>query len=221
MSSPPPSDRTEGRLAKSFRHAVDGLMHALSQPNMKIHVVSGVLVAMVGSGIPLGLAEKVTLLFCVLLIFFAEILNTALESLVDLHTQDFRELARITKDTAAAGVLVLSAGTVLLFATILVYNRATIATHGAAIARQTLFGVPLAIVVGRLLGRTPRAAAADHGLFALGVASMAALWMRTESDVFSFVALLLLALAWRWARTTRERAAGDEATITDGWTRAR
>ena len=43
-----------------------------------------ILVGLVGSGIPLGLAEKVTLIFCVLLVFFAEILNSALEQLVDL-----------------------------------------------------------------------------------------------------------------------------------------
>lgn len=198
--------RARSRLAQSFHHAFDGLLHAVSQPNMKIHVVSGALVGLVGSGIPLGLAEKVTLLFCVMLIFFAEILNTALESLVDLHTQDFRDLARITKDTAAAGVLVLSAGTILLFATILVYNAETIASHGPAIARQCLLGLPFASVVALLLRERPRRAAADHALLGVGLALLGVLLRASESLVWSGVDLLLLLLAWRWARVERGQA---------------
>lgn len=198
--------RARSRLAQSFLHAFDGLLHAVSQPNMKIHVVSGTLVALVGSGVPLGLAEKVTLLFCVMLIFFAEILNTALESLVDLHTQDIRDLARITKDTAAAGVLVLSAGTVLLFATVLVYNAETIASHGPAIARQCLLGLPFASVVALLLRERPRRAAADHALLGVGLALFGALLGASESLVWSGVALLLLLLTWRWARVERGQA---------------
>ena len=104
-------------------HAWNGLIHTVvHQRNMRIHVMSAILVGLVGSGIPLGLAEKVTLIFCVLLVFFAEILNSALEHLVDLAMQQFDEKARVTKDAAAAGVLVLAIGTVVIFAALLVHN---------------------------------------------------------------------------------------------------
>ncbi|HZX41981.1 MAG TPA: diacylglycerol kinase family protein, partial [Myxococcaceae bacterium] len=108
LRKPPyPPRRGEGFWASS-RHAWNGLVHTVvHQPNMKVHVVSAILVGLVGSGLPLGLAEKVTLIFCVLLVFFAEILNSALETLVDLATQEFDEKARVTKDAAAAAVLVL------------------------------------------------------------------------------------------------------------------
>jgi diacylglycerol kinase (ATP) len=86
----------------------------------------------VGSGLPLGLAEKVTLIFCVLLVFFAEILNSALETLVDLATQEFDEKARVTKDAAAAAVLVLSIGSAVIFAALLVHNWQTVLASGAA-----------------------------------------------------------------------------------------
>ena len=88
---------------------------------MRIHVVAAVLVGLVGSGIPLGLAEKVTLIFCVLLVFFAEILNSALEHLVDLAMQQFDEGAgdqgRRRGGGAGAG-----GGTVVIFAALLVHN---------------------------------------------------------------------------------------------------
>jgi len=92
---------------------------------MKFHVVSAVLVGLVGSGMPLGLAEKVTLIFCIMLVFFAEILNTALEALVDLHTEDFNDLAKVAKDAAAAGVLVLAIGTVVIFAALVCSHWST------------------------------------------------------------------------------------------------
>ncbi|HYI03132.1 diacylglycerol kinase family protein, partial [Hyalangium sp.] len=76
-SSPFPPRGGAGVMA-SFRNAWAGLIHTvIHQRNMRVHLVSAVLVGLVGSGIPLGLAEKVTLIFCVLLIFFAEILNSA------------------------------------------------------------------------------------------------------------------------------------------------
>ena len=118
-SEQPLTRRRPGLLA-SFRHAYEGLIVACGQRNMKLHVVSAVLVCLVGSGIKLGLAEKVSLIFCVMLMFFAEILNTALEALVDLHTEDYRQLAKTTKDAAAASVLVLAMGTVIVFAAICV-----------------------------------------------------------------------------------------------------
>ena len=57
-------------LWQSAVHAWSGLIHTVAyQRNMRIHIISAILVGLVGMGIPLGLAEKVTLIFCVLLIF--------------------------------------------------------------------------------------------------------------------------------------------------------
>lgn len=166
---------------------------------MKVHVVSAVLVCLVGSGIRLGLAEKVSLIFCVMLVFFAEILNTALEALVDLHTEDFRHLAKTTKDAAAAAVLVLAMGTVVIFAAICVAEWDVIASSGAQILRQAAWGLPLAGVVGALLVDWRRPRAADHLLFVAGAALWAMLWGWTVSYVFTTIAGGLLYLAWRAA----------------------
>ena len=69
IRKPPYPSRRGGGFFASARHAWDGLVHTVVvQPNMKVHVVSAILVGLVGSGIPLGLAEKVTLIFCVLLV---------------------------------------------------------------------------------------------------------------------------------------------------------
>src|SRR5260370_20248314 len=89
IDPPPPYPSRQGTgLFDSFVHAWSGLIHAVvHQRNMRIHILAGILVGLVGMGIPLGLAEKVTLGFFVLLIFFAVILHSALERLVDLAVE--------------------------------------------------------------------------------------------------------------------------------------
>src|SRR5215475_9062036 len=177
MDSPPPYPSRRGNgLWQSVLHAWSGLIHTVvHQPNMRIHVTAAILVSLVGSGIPLGLAEKVTLIFCVLLIFFAEILNSALEHLVDLAVQEVHEHARTTKDAAAAGVLVLAIGTVVIFAAILVHNWETVTSHTEQIQRQVLLGVPLTVCAGILMVPGQRAWWVDVALFALGCALLFAL----------------------------------------------
>lgn len=188
---------------RALSHAWAGLLHTvLHQRNMKVHVVAAVMVGLVGSGIPLGLAEKVTLIFCVLLIFFAEILNSALEALVDLHTEAFDERARVTKDAAAAGVMVLATGTVVIFAALLVHNWETVRTHGPEILRQLALGIPLTVSAALLLRARPRARAWDLAWFALAVGLWGATLPATESYVFSALTfgLLCVCLAAAWKR---------------------
>jgi diacylglycerol kinase (ATP) len=167
---------------------------------MKAHVVSAILVGLVGSGIRLGLAEDVTLLFCVLLVFFAEILNTALEALVDLHTEAFDERARVAKDAAAAGVLVLSIGTILIFGAVLLANWRIIAGAGQQIARQAMAGVPLTAVAAGLLWGARRRWQLDLAMTIAGLVLLAALSTWTANWVFTAVTAGLFATCVAAAR---------------------
>ncbi|WP_338867111.1 diacylglycerol kinase family protein [Myxococcus stipitatus] len=205
-----PARRGSGLVA-SFGHAWAGLIHTVvHQRNMRVHLISAVLVGLVGSGIPLGLAEKVTLIFCVLLIFFAEILNSALEHLVDLAVQQFDEKARLTKDAAAAGVLVLALGTVVIFAAILVHNWETVRTSTTAIARQVILGLPLAACVLVLVLPQPRPLWVDLCAFLGGMLLMAALAMHSASLVFSALTagLLFIAASAAYSRRREARSSG-------------
>lgn len=202
MSSPPyRSKHPPTNFYRSVLHAWNGLVHTVvHQRNMRMHVVAGILVGLVGSGIALGLAEKVTLIFCVLLVLFAEMLNTALEQLVDLATQQFDEKAKLVKDVAAAGVLVLAIGTVVIFAAVLVHNADIIAVSLDAIERQIWLGVPLTLIAGALMHETSKPAAVDIALGLAGIGLWTASLGRTESYVFSAMVLGLLVVAMSAAR---------------------
>ncbi|HEY6785510.1 MAG TPA: diacylglycerol kinase family protein [Gemmatimonadales bacterium] len=201
LRKPPYPPRRGAGFWSSALHAWNGLVHTVvHQPNMKVHVVSAILVGLVGSGLPLGLAEKVTLIFCVLLVFFAEILNSALETLVDLATQEFDEKARVTKDAAAAAVLVLSIGSAVIFAALLVHNWNAVLASGPRIERQVLFGVPLAGCAALLMRDRPRPWIQDALAFVAGLGLCAVLATWTTSVVFSAMTAGLLVLALAAAR---------------------
>ncbi len=178
---------------QSVGYAWSGLIHTVvHQRNMRMHIIAGLLVSLVGSGIPLGLAEKVTLIFCVLLVLFAEMLNSALEQLVDLAVQQFDEKAKLTKDIAAAGVLVLAIGTTVIFAAVIVHNAHTVTSNLPAVQRQVLWGVPLVCCGGALMHEARKPAWLDGllALCALGLWSAIASW--SESQVFAAMMLGLL-----------------------------
>jgi len=110
-------------LLNSFRTALHGIARTLlSQRNMKIHVLIALLVIFFGMSVPLDLATRAALIFCIALVFLAEILNTALEAIVDLYIGEFHRLAMVAKDAAAGGVLVLSVAAFFIFVDICVIS---------------------------------------------------------------------------------------------------
>jgi diacylglycerol kinase (ATP) len=210
VPTPPPyqSKHPPGSFYRSLTHAWNGLIHTVVyQRNMRMHLIAAVLVAQVGSGIKLGLAEKVILIFCVVLVLFAEMLNSALEQLVDLAVQEFDEKAKLTKDIAAAGVLVLAIGTVVIFAAVLVHNAEVIVLSGAAIQRQVLIGVPITFVAGALMHEQRKPVALDLALALVGLGLWGWSLTWTESQVFSAMTLGLLVVCanagWRRQRLAR------------------
>lgn len=203
LTVPPFPKLGQAGFLGSALHAWNGLIHTVAhQRNMRIHVLAAFAVSLVGSGIPLGLAEKVTLIFCVLLVFFAEILNSALEQLVDLATQEFDEKAKITKDAAAAGVLVLAIGTVVIFSAIIFHNRQTIQDFQNAVIRQMAFGFPLIACAALLMGRFRRPAALDGVVFFTACVLLSLISRQTTSAVFTAMTagLIVVTGAAAWER---------------------
>jgi diacylglycerol kinase (ATP) len=193
LSIPPYPKLGRPGFIGSAVHAWNGLIHTVvHQRNMRIHVLAAVAVSLVGSGIPLGLAEKVTLIFCVLLVFFAEILNSALEQIVDLATQEFDEKAKIAKDAAAAGVLVLAIGTVVIFSAIVFHNRETIAAFQKMVLRQMALGFPLLGCSALLIMKRPRPRWFDGVVFVAACMLVALIARNTYSSVFAAMMVGLL-----------------------------
>lgn len=95
-------------LFASFRYAWEGVTYATrTQRNFRIHLGIAVFVWIMCFVLSLSLLETAVLTAMVALVLVLELINTALESVVDLTVQQtYHELAKIAKDCAAAAVLI-------------------------------------------------------------------------------------------------------------------
>jgi len=107
-------------LCVSFKYAWAGLSYALqTQRNFRIHLVIGGLAIALGGFLHLRPLEMAVIGLTSGLVLVMELLNTAIESVVDLAVKhSYHELAKIAKDCAAGAVLV-SALTAVLVAGVL------------------------------------------------------------------------------------------------------
>ncbi len=103
------------KFFKSFSYALQGIFHALSQErNLKIHFVSGFLVILSGLWLQLRAIEWLFVFLAIGGMISLELVNTAVERLVDLVTKENHPLAKQAKDTAAGAVLVYAILSVLI-----------------------------------------------------------------------------------------------------------
>jgi len=95
-------------IFKSFGFAFKGVRLALKERNFILHLISAVLVMSLGFFFGVTSMEWCLLLLCIGVVLTAELVNTAIEKLVDLVSPQFNIQAGIIKDIAAASVLVFS-----------------------------------------------------------------------------------------------------------------
>jgi len=99
----------------SFTHAWEGLMFALrTQPNYKIHAFFSVLAILGGVYFHISHTEFLTIGILITVGFALETVNTAIEETCDAIDETIRPDIKIAKDTAAAAMLIVAMGAVVL-----------------------------------------------------------------------------------------------------------
>jgi diacylglycerol kinase (ATP) len=95
-------------LATSFKYAWAGITYAFAtQRNFRIHTAIGSLAIGLGIFLQLKPVEISVIGVTIGIVLAMELLNTAIESVVDLTVgQSYHELAKIAKDCAAGAVMV-------------------------------------------------------------------------------------------------------------------
>lgn len=107
-----PSRKNKSRFSmsqriKSFKYAFRGIGIALKgQHNFRIHLIAAILVIAGAFLLDISNNEWLTIIFAIGLVFSAEIINTAIEELVDFVSPDVHPDAARIKDLAAGAVLV-------------------------------------------------------------------------------------------------------------------
>jgi diacylglycerol kinase len=95
---------------RSFSFAAQGVWHVVrTQRNMRVHLLAASAAVAAGLLLRISAVDWACVLAAIGLVLTAEALNTVVEALVDLYTDEFHPLAKIAKDTAAGAVLIASA----------------------------------------------------------------------------------------------------------------
>ncbi len=108
--------KVASNLFVSFKYAWTGITYAFkTQRNFRIHTVIGTLAISLGIFLHLTSVEIAIIGLTVGAVMAMELLNTAIESVVDLSVgQSYHELAKIAKDCAAGAVMIFALAAVLV-----------------------------------------------------------------------------------------------------------
>ena len=110
------SYKTSSNVLKSFKYAFSGISYVLkTSRNFKIQLIFAVTSLMIGFLLQISQINYVILIATIMSVLILEILNTSIESIVDLVVKkEFSSLAKISKDTSAGAVLLASINSVII-----------------------------------------------------------------------------------------------------------
>lgn len=108
-------DRPGSQIMQSVMHAIRGIgTSLLTQKHMRIHVFAAVAVIAGGFWLAVSPGEWTVLMLTIAFVFAAELLNTAIESTVDLVTTEYHPQAKVAKDAAAGAVLIAAIASIIV-----------------------------------------------------------------------------------------------------------
>lgn len=95
------------KLLLSFKFASEGIIHSIrSEQNIRFHLLAAIVVMVAGYFTKLETVEWIIILLLIGGMLSLELMNTAIERVVDLVSPGWQPLAKQAKDVAAAAVLV-------------------------------------------------------------------------------------------------------------------
>ncbi len=100
---------------RSFHHAFEGVIYATrTQWNMRLHLIAAALVLVATLYLHLQRPYVIGIVITVAVVIAFELINTAIEAIVDLTTPEIHPLAKVAKDAAAGAVLIVAFAAVIV-----------------------------------------------------------------------------------------------------------
>lgn len=105
----------QSSFGTGLMHAFHGLLHILKhERNARVHLASSIFAFLAGVTLHVSSTELAAVFFAVILVFLAEIFNTAIERTLDLIDIQENPKIKLIKDMSAGGVLVASGAAVMI-----------------------------------------------------------------------------------------------------------
>lgn len=196
---------------EAWGNATNGIIYsATTQRNIRIQLVLAVIVMVLSLFYGLNTAEFLCLLFAVFMVIFAELINTAIETVVDLFVDVYHPKAKISKDVAA-GAVVLSACNALVVGYFIFFKEENLKAISDSIFNNMvkspmhLAFVAIMLVVIAVISmkagcskKTERGELVKEGFVpsgqsAIAFAVLTAIWLNSK-DIVTFTLALILSI---------------------------
>ncbi|MHC0035872.1 diacylglycerol kinase family protein [Pseudoneobacillus sp. C159] len=103
------------KYVETFRFALEGIHNAfIQEKNFRFHIVFSIIVILLSFVLSISKTEWMFILICIGGMVILELINTAIERIVDLVTSDYHPLAKQAKDIAAGAVLIFACLSVII-----------------------------------------------------------------------------------------------------------
>ena len=103
------------RFIDSVNCAIEGILYTVrTQKHMRYHFLAALLILLAALLLRVSPVEFMLLALAISFVLFAELLNTAIEVVVDMISPEFHPMAKAAKDVAAGAVLVAAFGTAIM-----------------------------------------------------------------------------------------------------------
>lgn len=196
---------------EAWGNATNGIIYsATTQRNIRIQLVLAVIVMVLSLFYGLNKAEFLCLLFAVFMVIFAELINTAIETVVDLFVDVYHPKAKISKDVAA-GAVVLAACNALVVGYFIFFKEENLKAISDSIFNNMvkspmhLAFVAIMLVVIAVISmkagcskKTERGELVKEGFVpsgqsAIAFAALTAIWLNSK-DIVTFTLALILSI---------------------------
>lgn len=196
---------------EAWGNATNGIIYsATTQRNIRIQLVLAVIVMVLSLFYGLNTAEFLCLLFAVFMVIFAELINTAIETVVDLFVDVYHPKAKISKDVAA-GAVVLAACNALVVGYFIFFKEENLKAISDSIFNNMvkspmhLAFVAIMLVVIAVIsmkagcskkterGKLVKEGFVPSGQSAIAFAVLTAIWLNSK-DIVTFTLALILSI---------------------------
>lgn len=190
------------RWTDSANNAIEGILFAAkSERHLRYHLCAAVVVLFLSYMLGIPRIEFLIISIVVIMVLLAEMLNTAIEYIVDMVSPEYSEKARIAKDVSAGAVLITVFGAVVIGYIILFPYMEEVFDSGISIAQHAdneialisiIITLILVVIIKAVSGRGhPLRGGMPSGHAALAFSLWLSITFMTEMFEVSLVGLTL------------------------------
>lgn len=193
------------KFLESTNNAIEGIIYtAKTQRHLRYHLFAAAFVLLFTYIIGIERTDFLIISLVVILVLLSEMINTAIEYVVDMLSPEYSEKARIAKDVAAGAVFITAFGAVIVGYVVLFPYVKTIFDTGISISKRSKEEIPLISAIFVLIlivvlkarfgkGR-PLHGGMPSGHAAIAFSFWAAITYITESFIASLLCFILAVL---------------------------